>query len=426
VSKSIFDDVLKGILKDKTRILVTHGLHLLDNCDKVIVMEEGRIVCNDTPEVVKQDGNFIRIALELEVQIGQASVAELPAMPAKDMPAPAMEGIHLLADQDLPSDRLILIPMEAIQTQKLAPWVVNTQGNRGVSLGLLNPHCGDSDHQIEMSHIPHGQSPTLRRDVLEKISRMNSDSSPTKIKKGKMILAEQMASGDVDFSEYRRFFKGGGVCLGVLNLLVFSVLTVLLILSNWWAGQWAKVSYPLSTLQFGLIHLGITFLISGFTVLSCALFILQISTSANKNHDQMVDCLIKRPMAFYDTTPMGQILQRCGRDTDDIDIMIPFFTISAIRVFFLLIGVFIYTSVVLPFIIPFFILVFWLVRHWYVRIVSIQITWKRLQQQCISPMLSNITEFIQGNFLVPKSYPRCPDHQKLQQSDLSRAEIFPK
>jgi ABC-type multidrug transport system fused ATPase/permease subunit len=416
VSKSIFDDVLKGKLKDKTRILVTHGLHLLDKCDKVIVMEEGRIVCNDTPDVVKQDENFIRIALELEVQISQASVAELPAMPAPGMPAPAMEEIHLPADPDLPSDRLMLIPMEAIQTQKLPPQVVNSPGNsrnRKVSFALSDPHGRGSDHHIHMSNMPDGQSPALRRDVLEEISRMNSNSSPTKIQKGKMTVAEHMASGDVDFSEYRRFFKGGGVCLGVLNLLVFSVLTVLLILSNWWAGQWAKVSYPLSTLQFGLIHLGITFLISGFTVLSCALFILQISTSANKNHDQMVDCLIKRPMSFYDTTPIGQILQRCGRDTDDIDIMIPFLMTSAIRVFFLLMGVFIYTSVVLPFIIPFFLLIFWLARIWYIRVVSIEITWKRLTQKCISPMLSNITEFIQGIFWLLKSNPRCPDHQKL-------------
>jgi ABC-type multidrug transport system ATPase subunit len=121
VSNSIFDDVLKGKIKDKTRILVTHGLHLLDKCDKVIVMEEGRIVCNDTPDVVKQDENFIRIALELEIQISQASVAELPAMPAPEMPAPAMEEIHLPADPDLPSDRIEVIPMEAIQTQKLPP-----------------------------------------------------------------------------------------------------------------------------------------------------------------------------------------------------------------------------------------------------------------------------------------------------------------
>ncbi len=65
MSTSIFDDVLKGKLKDKWRILVTDGLHLLDKCDKVILMEEGRIVCNDTPDVVQHDENFIRIALEI-------------------------------------------------------------------------------------------------------------------------------------------------------------------------------------------------------------------------------------------------------------------------------------------------------------------------------------------------------------------------
>jgi ABC-type multidrug transport system ATPase subunit len=121
VSKSIFDDVLKGQLKDKTRILVTHGLHLLDKCDKVIVMEKGRIVCNDTPDVVQHDENFIRIALEIEVEISQASVADLPAMPALEMPVPEMEANNLPADTDLPFAILELIPVEPIQTRKVPP-----------------------------------------------------------------------------------------------------------------------------------------------------------------------------------------------------------------------------------------------------------------------------------------------------------------
>ena len=116
MSKSIFEDVLKGQLKDKTRILVTHGLHLLDKCDKVIVMEKGRIVCNDTPDIVKQDEDFIRIALEIEVDISQASVAELPAMPV-----PEIEENNLPADPDLDSDIIEFIPVEPIQRQKVPP-----------------------------------------------------------------------------------------------------------------------------------------------------------------------------------------------------------------------------------------------------------------------------------------------------------------
>ena len=121
MSKSIFDDVLKGELKDKTRILVTHGLHLLEKCDKVIVMEKGKIVCNDTPDIVRQDENFIRIALEIEVEISQASVAELPAMPVPEMLVQEIEENNLPADPDLPSDRIKLIPVEAIQRQKVLP-----------------------------------------------------------------------------------------------------------------------------------------------------------------------------------------------------------------------------------------------------------------------------------------------------------------
>jgi len=43
VRKSIFKEVFKGILKDKTRVLVTHAVDFLHLADKVIVMQSGRV-----------------------------------------------------------------------------------------------------------------------------------------------------------------------------------------------------------------------------------------------------------------------------------------------------------------------------------------------------------------------------------------------
>ena len=45
VGKSILDNcLLSGPLADKTRVLVTHALHVLDKVDYIYVMDNGKIV----------------------------------------------------------------------------------------------------------------------------------------------------------------------------------------------------------------------------------------------------------------------------------------------------------------------------------------------------------------------------------------------
>ena len=41
--KRIFEQVFKGLLKDKTRILVTHAVEFVHLADKVVIMNQGKI-----------------------------------------------------------------------------------------------------------------------------------------------------------------------------------------------------------------------------------------------------------------------------------------------------------------------------------------------------------------------------------------------
>jgi len=43
VGKKIFENVLKGYLKHKTVIFVTHALSYIPNTDSVVVMKNGKI-----------------------------------------------------------------------------------------------------------------------------------------------------------------------------------------------------------------------------------------------------------------------------------------------------------------------------------------------------------------------------------------------
>ena len=43
VRKAIFKEVIQKILKDKTRILVTHAVDFVHLADKIVIMDKGRI-----------------------------------------------------------------------------------------------------------------------------------------------------------------------------------------------------------------------------------------------------------------------------------------------------------------------------------------------------------------------------------------------
>jgi ATP-binding cassette subfamily C (CFTR/MRP) protein 1 len=55
VGRHIMDEAICGIMKDKCRILATHQLHVLNRCDRIIWMEEGRIQAIDTFDNLMRD-----------------------------------------------------------------------------------------------------------------------------------------------------------------------------------------------------------------------------------------------------------------------------------------------------------------------------------------------------------------------------------
>jgi ABC-type multidrug transport system fused ATPase/permease subunit len=59
VGKHIFDHCINGLLKDKTRVLVTHQLHLLPQVDYIIVMENMKLSMQGTmSELMKYESSF--------------------------------------------------------------------------------------------------------------------------------------------------------------------------------------------------------------------------------------------------------------------------------------------------------------------------------------------------------------------------------
>jgi ABC-type proline/glycine betaine transport system ATPase subunit len=67
VKKKIFKQVLNGLLRDKTRILVTHAVEYIHLADRIVLMKDGMINAIGTPEELK-DHEYIKEIAEIQAK----------------------------------------------------------------------------------------------------------------------------------------------------------------------------------------------------------------------------------------------------------------------------------------------------------------------------------------------------------------------
>lgn len=61
VKKKIFENVFLGILKHKTRILVTHAVDYLHLCDEVILIKDGAVVVHGPYSQIKEHPYLVQL-----------------------------------------------------------------------------------------------------------------------------------------------------------------------------------------------------------------------------------------------------------------------------------------------------------------------------------------------------------------------------
>lgn len=66
VARRIYQHVIIGILKPKTVLLVTHQVHYLTECDRLIIMEDGNTINQGTPQELSQQLNKLMITEDPE------------------------------------------------------------------------------------------------------------------------------------------------------------------------------------------------------------------------------------------------------------------------------------------------------------------------------------------------------------------------
>lgn len=61
VKKKIFEEVFQGLLRNKTRILVTHAVDFLHLADRIVIMQGGRIQAQGTLDELQSNAHMKQI-----------------------------------------------------------------------------------------------------------------------------------------------------------------------------------------------------------------------------------------------------------------------------------------------------------------------------------------------------------------------------
>ncbi|KAF2071736.1 hypothetical protein CYY_006941 [Polysphondylium violaceum] len=451
VGKSIFRDVLSnttGMLRNKTRVLVTHAVHYLPYVDRIIMIKDGAIAEEGSYEFLLQNEGPFASLMKHDTQHQQSptpasltSSAELinDNEENKDTDQHTNDGGHSktleeeFEEQDLgESDKLIDVPRKIV-LEGSGPEQEEQDDN--TNNAILTTTRGDSEEEEEeeddgekelmedidiendqtslkpkssdekksMFKKPLSLLKTINKTISKPVSLPPTQQKETPNKDGKIISVETRQEGKVSLKVYFSYFQAIGPFLATL-IIGFYVFTQLFsILANWWLSNWTNSvdadgndAKGRDSKYYLSIYVAFSFAAIGATLIRSFSMVFGSIKGSKLFHEKMFKAVIRSPMSFFDTTPIGRILNRFSKDQLTIDESIARTLGMFLNTFCQVFGSIIVIALVSPFIIIAMIPVaalFYFIQRYYLN-SSRELT--RLEGVSRSPIYAHFSETLAG------------------------------
>ncbi|XP_076227007.1 multidrug-Resistance like Protein 1 isoform X2 [Nomia melanderi] len=382
VGKHIFENVIgnTGLLKKKTRVLVTHGITFLPEVDNIIVLKDGEIT---------EVGSYKQL-LEKKGAFSEFLVQHLQEVHADDDSEGDLNEIKQQLESTIGSDELQQkLTRARLRVSESQSESGSLADRRSLSGSLKKQHSIDS--QQSDSYI-----------------RSNSINNKLTQPKDKLIEVERTETGSVKWQVYSHYFKSIGWFLSIATIIMNAIYQGFSIGSNSWLSVWSndnltdynntfnRAKQDMYLGVYGGLGLGqamASFFCDLAPQLGCWL-------AARQMHIVMLRAVMRSPLTFFDTTPTGRIISRFAKDVDILDTSLPQQISDSIYCLFEVVA----TLVVISFSTPVFTAVivpigaiYYFVQRLYVA-SSRQL--KRLESVSRSPIYSHFSESVSGAQII--------------------------
>ncbi|XP_072737295.1 ATP-binding cassette sub-family C member 3 isoform X1 [Ciconia boyciana] len=375
VAKHIFDKVIgpDGILKGKTRILVTHGISFLPQVDHIVVLVDGKISeMGSYQDLLKQNKAFAEFlrnyALDEDIE--------------EDEPTMLEEEEVLLAEDTL-SIHTDLADNEPVTNE------VRKQFLR--QLSVISSEGGECPNKM-----------STKRRVCEK--KPAEPPLPRKNPNEKLTQAETTETGTVKLTVFWQYVKAVSPVITLVICFLYCCQNAAAIGANVWLSDWTNEPVINGTQHNTAMRIGVYAalgLLQGLIVLICSFTLAMGGINAARTlHAALLENKFHTPQSFYDTTPTGRIINRFSKDIYVIDEVIPPTILMFLGTFFTSLSTMIVIIASTPLfavvIVPLAILYFF-VQRFYVA-TSRQL--KRLESVSRSPIYSHFSETVSGASVI--------------------------
>ncbi|KAL7212551.1 hypothetical protein ACSBR2_015280 [Camellia fascicularis] len=296
-------------------------------------------------------------------------------------------------------DRIILVHEGMLKEEGTFEYL----SNNGVLFQKLMENAGKMEEYVEEKEDDEKASHETAKPVANGLTNeLPKDAAQTdKKKEGKSILIkeEERETGVVSRKVLKRYKDALGGLWVVMILFTCYVLTeVLRISSSTWLSKWTDQS---SSKRYGpgfynLIYALLSFgqvmvtLANSFWLITSSLY------AAKRLHDAMLNAILRAPMVFFHTNPLGRIINRFAKDLGDIDRNVAVFVnmfldqVSQLLSTFVLIGIVSTMSLwaILPLLLLFY------AAYLYYQTTSREV--KRLDSITRSPVYAQFGEALNG------------------------------
>ncbi|XP_069952910.1 ATP-binding cassette sub-family C member 12 isoform X2 [Cherax quadricarinatus] len=299
VAKHIFNTCIKGTLRDKTVILVTHATHFLEKCDEIILLQKGKIVERGThAELIARKGEYFDMvgfdsthdADKAEEEKKADALISEDSDTKEDVKGPMMNG-KLITEESRETG--------SVSSKVYLTFIKASGGWCITNIILFAIIIFTLTRMFNAVWLQHwlDQGDGMAAERRENVTAYN------------LTLSDEDIKGEITQNPMLWMYQ-----------LVYGLSFVLLLIT-------------------GIIKgIGVTF---------------RVLAGASKLHHAMFISILRAPMSFFDTTPTGRILNRFSRDLDELDVRVPFFLEFLLQGILFIIGqiilvCFIYVWFILP------------------------------------------------------------------------------
>ncbi|GBF93736.1 hypothetical protein Rsub_06068 [Raphidocelis subcapitata] len=216
-------------------------------------------------------------------------------------------------------------------------------------------------------------------------------------RRGQLVKAEGRESGGVSWKVYGRYAAQGGAVAAVLVLLALLSGQGVLIGSDWWLALWAWAppavqAAPRYIWVYGLL-VGLVFVVS---ISRASLFFASSMRASTRMHNAMIARVLRAPLSFFHTTPVGRVLNRFSNDLGRVDDQLPLALFDALQIGTMVVGALVLVSIAVPVVLPVFaplLIAFILLRRRYI-VTSREV--KRMEAVTRSPVYAAFSATLKG------------------------------